>query len=63
MPVRVTVALPATAVEAAVRVTFCAVPGINESVAGLAVTPVGSPVMETAIVPLKELIAVAKTLT
>jgi hypothetical protein len=39
------------------------VPGINESVAGLAVTPAGSPVIATATVPLKELIAVARTLT
>jgi hypothetical protein len=63
VPVRVTVALPAAIVEAAVSVTFCAVPGVNVSVAGLAVTPVGSPVMATATVPLKEFNAVANTLT
>jgi hypothetical protein len=42
---------------------FCAVPEVKLSVAGEAVTPVGSPVIETAIEPLKELTAVARTLT
>ena len=63
VPVSVTVALPAAAVAAAVRVTVWAVPGVKVSVAGLAVTPLGSPVMATAMVLLKELIAVARTLT
>jgi hypothetical protein len=63
VPVRVTVALPAAVVEAAVSVTFCAVPGVNVNVVGLAVTPVGSPVMATETVPLKEFNAVARTLT
>jgi hypothetical protein len=63
VPVKVTVALPAAAAEATVRVTFCAVPGFNESVAGFAVTPEGSPVIVTATVPLKEFTAVARTLT
>ena len=58
-----TVALPAAAFEAAVRVTFCAVPGGSVSVAGLAVTPEGSPAMVTETVPLKEFNAVARTLT
>lgn len=56
-------ALPAAAVEAAVSVTFCAVPGVKVSVAGFAVTPAGSPVMAIETVPLKELSAVASTLT
>ena len=56
-------ALPAAAVAAAVRVTVWAVPGVRVSVAGLAVTPLGSPVMATATGLLKELIAVARTLT
>jgi hypothetical protein len=63
VPVSVTVAPPATAVEAAVSVTFCAVPGVNVSVAGFAFTPVGSPVIVTETVPLKELSAVASRLT
>jgi hypothetical protein len=62
VPVRVSVALPATAVAAAVRVTFCAVPGDSVRVVGCAVTPVGSPVMTTAIVPVNPLAAVAFTL-
>jgi hypothetical protein len=57
------VALPAAAVAAAVRVTVWAVPGVKVSVAGLAVTPLGSPVMATATVLVKELTAVARTLT
>jgi hypothetical protein len=63
VPVKVTVALPAAAVEAAVRVTFCAVPGVSDNVLGLAVTPEGSPEMVTETVPLKEFNAVARTLT
>jgi len=62
VPVKVTVELPAVAVEAAVSVTFCAVPGVKESVAGLAVTPVGSPVSETATAPEKPLPGTAFTL-
>ncbi len=61
VPVKVTVALPGAAPEAAVSVTLCAVPGVKESVAGLAVTPEGSPVMVTATGPLKEFTAVART--
>jgi hypothetical protein len=53
VPVNVTVALLAAAVEAAVSVTFCAVPGFNISVAGLAVTPVGSPLTATVTIPVK----------
>ena len=60
---RVTVALPAAALEAALSITFCAVPGVNVSVAGLAVTPAGNPVIATATVPLKPFTAVARTLT
>jgi len=60
---KVSVALPAAAVEAAVSVTFCAVPGVNVSVAGFAVTPAGNPEIATVTVPLKEFNAVARTLT
>ncbi len=60
---KVTVALPAATVEAALSVTFCAVPGVNVSVAGFAVTPAGNPEIATATVPLKPFTAVARTLT
>jgi hypothetical protein len=60
---KVSVALPAAAVEAVLSVTFCAVPGVNVSVAGFAVTPLGSPVIATVTVPLKPFTAVARTLT
>lgn len=63
VPVNVSVAPPDAADEAAVSVTFCAVPWVNESDAGLAVTPVGSPVIAMATVLLKEFTAVARTLT
>lgn len=62
VPVSVRVALPATAVAAAVIVTFCAVPGVNVRVAGCAVTPVGSPVMATATMPVNPFAEVAFTL-
>lgn len=60
---KVTVALPAATVEAALSVTFCAVPGVNVSVAGFAVTPAGNPEIATATVPLKPFTEVARTLT
>ena len=63
VPVNVRLLLPVAAVEAAVRVTFCAVPGVSVRVDGLAVTPVGSPVMATETAPVKEFSAVASTLT
>jgi hypothetical protein len=62
VPTRVTITLPAAAVEAAVSVTFCAVPEIRVSVAGFAVTPVGSPVMATITVPVKPFTGTAFTL-
>jgi hypothetical protein len=43
----VIVAIPAAAVDAAVSVTFLAVPGISVRVDGLAVTPVGRPLRVT----------------
>lgn len=58
-----TVGVAAAAVRAAVRVVVCATPGVRFKVAGFAATPVGSPVIATATVPLKELTAVAATLT
>ncbi len=60
-PVNVTVAVPATAPAAAVRVTPWEAPGINFSVAGEAVTPVGKPLTVTATVPAKPWIGVASS--
>jgi hypothetical protein len=62
VPLRVSVALPAAAVDAAVSVTLCAVPGVSVSVAGLAVTPVGSPLIESATFPVKPFAGTAFTL-
>ena len=62
IPVKVSVALPAVALEAAVMVTFWAVPGVSVKAAGAAVTPTGSPVRATATVPEKPLTALAVTL-
>jgi hypothetical protein len=62
VPVRVRVALPAATVEAAVNVTFCAVPGVKVNEAGLAVTPVGNPLSATDTEPVNPLVGVALTL-
>jgi hypothetical protein len=62
VPVKVRVALPAAAVEAAVIVTFWAVPRVSVNAAGVAVTPAGSPARATATVPEKPLTALAVTL-
>ena len=63
VPVNVVVALPTEAVEAALSVTFCAEPGVNISVAGMAVTPEGSPLIATVTVPVKPFAGIAFTLT
>jgi len=63
VPVKVMVAVAGVAVAAAVIVRFCAAPGVRVRVTGLAVTPVGRPVMATATEPVKLLMAVASTLT
>ena len=52
VPAKVTVAFPTVAFAAAVRVMFCAVPGVRLSVDGLAVTPAGRPLTFTFTVPL-----------
>jgi hypothetical protein len=62
VPVRVNIALPAAALPAAVTVTFCAVPGVRVSVAGCAVTPVGSPAIATPTIPAKPFAGMALTL-
>jgi hypothetical protein len=61
VPVRVMVELPATAFEAAVNVTLCAMPGVSVNVEGLAVTPAGNPLSETFTLPVNPLTAVAVT--
>jgi hypothetical protein len=63
VPVKVKVALPAEAVEAAVKVTFCAAPGVRVSIAGFAVTPSGNPLIATVTIPVKPFDGTAFTLT
>ena len=63
VPVKIKVGVVAPAVAAAVSVTLCAVPGVSDNVAGLLVTPAGSPVIATDTVAEKLLAAVAVTLT
>ena len=63
MPVNETVGVAAAAVRVAVSVVLCATPGVRFKVAGFAVMPLGSPLVATVTVPLKELTAVAVTLT
>jgi hypothetical protein len=58
----VTVDVAAAAVSAAERVVFGAVPGVRVSVAGLAVTPGGRPVIATATVLANPFVAAAVTL-
>ena len=47
VPVNVTVAFPVAALPAAVRVTFCGVPGVRLKLDGSAVTPDGRPLKAT----------------
>lgn len=63
VPVNVIVEAPVAAVEAAVRVRFCAKPGVRVSAEGLAVTPAGRPLSDTATVPVKPFKAFAVTAT
>ena len=53
-----TVAVEADVPAAAVRVMFCGVPEVRLNVDGFAVTPVGRPLIATAIVPANELMVV-----
>ena len=61
-PVKLTVGVAAAAPVAAVRVVVCAVPGVSERVAGVAVTPAGSPPTVTATAAEKPLAGTALTL-
>ena len=56
-------ALPIAADEEAVRVRFCGVPGVNVSVAGLELTPAGSPLRVTVTAPVNPFAGTALTLT
>ena len=51
--------MPIVAFDAAVSAMLCGVPGVSASVAGLAVTPVGSPLSVMFTVPVKLFRAVA----
>jgi hypothetical protein len=61
VPVSVSVAVAADAVEAAVRVMFCAAPGVRIRAEGCAVTPAGRPAMVRVMVPVKLFIEAAET--
>lgn len=61
VPVNVTLPVALDAVESALSVTFCGVPGVTLTEEGEAVTPVGSPETATETEPLNELSAVAET--
>jgi hypothetical protein len=63
VPVKATVSADATAVDAAVSVVLCAVPGVRVSVGGFAVTLVGSPLIATVTVPVKPFTGTTFTLT
>ena len=62
VPANVTMAFPATALAEALTVTVCAVPGVKLSVAGCAVTPLGSPAIATFTMPVNPLAGTAFTL-
>jgi len=55
--------VPAPAVAAAAKVTFCGTPTASVIAAGVAVTPVGNPLIVIWIVPEKPLSAVAVSVT
>jgi hypothetical protein len=61
--VKVTVAVVAAALDEAASITFCELPDATLSEAGDAVTPAGSPLTETATVPLNEFTGLTDTLT
>jgi hypothetical protein len=63
VPVKLTVDVATAALDDAVSVVLCAVPGVRVSVAGLAVTPVGRPVMATVTGAVSPLDGLAWTLT
>jgi hypothetical protein len=61
VPVNVMLLELAATVEAAVKVMVCGVPGVTVGEEGVAVTPVGRPVMATATPDVKPLIAVTES--
>lgn len=63
VPTNWTEAVPVVAFAAAEKLICCGVPGVRLSVAGDAVTPVGSPLIVTWTVPVNPLRAVAESVT
>lgn len=63
VPVNIIVPVAAAALDEAASVTLCGCPTDNIRDAGAAVTPDGSPLTETATVPLNEFTAAAETVT
>jgi hypothetical protein len=63
VPVNTIVAVAVAAVGEAASITLCGCPADSIRDAGVAVTPTGSPLTETATVPLNEFTAAAETLT
>lgn len=63
VPANVIADVDAAVVSAAVRVVFCAMPGVRFSVAGFAVTPDGRPLIATVTAPVNEFSAAAVRLT
>src|ERR1700735_1148147 len=59
VPVKFTVDVPTAALDAAVSVVLCAVPGVRVSELGLAVTPLGRPVVAHLTAAVKPLLALA----
>lgn len=63
VPVSATVAEPVATVVSAVKVMFCAAPGVSVSAAGFAVTPAGNPLSATVTGEAKPFMALVSTLT
>jgi hypothetical protein len=59
----VTLVVPPTEVDAALNEICCGVPGVSEKLAGMATTPLGRPLRETPIGPVKPLIGTAERVT
>ncbi len=62
-PVKATACVPMVAFAAAVNVTVADAPGVKANVAGDAVTPLGRPLIETAMLPAKPVLVAAWTVT
>ena len=60
---KTSVAAAAVSVAATVNEICCGFPGVSKKLAGMATTPLGRPLRETSIGPVKPLIGTAETLT